>query len=307
MHSGNVGPSPLRQLLPLLSCLMSFASVLAVLVIYMDTTEIRHQQFRLNMSRDYELYGVPQDDPTLLKFVREIHMKKYPMAFLKNMAPGIINLTDRHELASEIADLIGKYLNKRKNGFFVQSLPWTSRNMMTAPWLSDTLKWGGLIVEPDPQQYFELRKENARRNDVQVVHACLSSTGYPKEITIHHEGETHDVKINSLIDEDSGFRTRVKCFPLYTLMLAVNHTKIDVLSLGCQGQELQILETVPFDRVTITVITIHLEDYFRYESSADLYVQNVTTYLKTKSYKLVKQLHQNYIFQLNGCDKNKCP
>lgn len=60
------------------------------------------------------------------------------------------------------------------------------------------------------------------------------------KVTIHHEDETHDVKINSLIDEDSGFHPRVKCFPLYTLMLAVNHTKIDVLSLGCQGQELQV-------------------------------------------------------------------
>lgn len=60
------------------------------------------------------------------------------------------------------------------------------------------------------------------------------------QVTIHHEDETHDVKINSLIDEDSGFHPRVKCFPLYTLMLAVNHTSIDLLSLGCQGQELQV-------------------------------------------------------------------
>lgn len=68
----------------------------------------------------------------------------------------------------------------------------------------------------------------------------------------------------------------------------------------------QILETIPFDRVTINLITIHLEDYFKYETSADQYVQNVTTYLQTKSFKLVKQLNHNYIFQLNGCDKSKC-
>lgn len=144
--------------------------------------EIRHQQFRLNMSRDYELYGVPQDDPTLLKFVREIHMKKYPMTFLKNLPPKTMNLSDRHELAAEIAELIGKYSITRKGGYFVQSLPWTSGAAMTSPWLSETLKWSGLIVEPDPKQYFELRKENAHRNDVQVVHACLSTTGFPKEV-----------------------------------------------------------------------------------------------------------------------------
>lgn len=139
------------------------------------------------MSRDYELYGVPQDDPTLLKFVREIHMKKYPMPFLKNLPPKAMNLSDRHELASEIAELIGKYSLTRKGGYYVQSLPWTSGNMMTSPWLSETLKWGGLIIEPDPKQYFELRKETSHQNDVQVVHACVSSTGYPKEVNFFFE------------------------------------------------------------------------------------------------------------------------
>lgn len=42
-------------------------------------------------------------------------------------------------------------------------------------------------------------------------------------------------------EEAAWFNSRVKCFPLYTIMLAVNYTNIDVLSLGCQGQELQVL------------------------------------------------------------------
>lgn len=49
------------------------------------------------------------------------------------------------------------------------------------------------------------------------------------------------MKINSILDEEADwFHSRVKCFPLYTLLLAVNHTNIDVLSLGCQGQELEV-------------------------------------------------------------------
>lgn len=59
-------------------------------------------------------------------------------------------------------------------------------------------------------------------------------------MTLHHDEET-EVRINSLLDEEAAwFNSRVKCFPLYTLMLAVNHTNVDVLSLGCQGQELQV-------------------------------------------------------------------
>lgn len=35
---GNVGPSGLRQLIPIVSFFLSFASVFTVLIIYMDTT-----------------------------------------------------------------------------------------------------------------------------------------------------------------------------------------------------------------------------------------------------------------------------
>lgn len=59
-------------------------------------------------------------------------------------------------------------------------------------------------------------------------------------MTLHHD-EENEVKINCLLDEEvASFNSRVKCFPLYTLMLAVNHTDVDVLSLGVQGQELQV-------------------------------------------------------------------
>ena len=40
------------------------------------------------------------------------------------------------------------------------------------------------------------------------------------------------MKIDQLSEESSWFHSRVKCFPLYTLLLAINTTKIDVLSLG---------------------------------------------------------------------------
>lgn len=33
-----IGPSPLRQLLPIAVCLISFATVFSILIIYMDTT-----------------------------------------------------------------------------------------------------------------------------------------------------------------------------------------------------------------------------------------------------------------------------
>lgn len=297
-----IGPSPFRQLLPVALCIISFATVLSILIIYMDTTEIRHQQFRLNMSRDYDLMGVPQDNPALVKYVRDIHMKKYPMTFMRNANAPVehLNFTNRHELTPEMAHFVSDLLGKKRFGTFFQSLTGISESMMTAPWLAETMNWGGYLVEPDPRKYFSLRKQNAFRPNVQVIHACLSPNTYPKEVTLHHDDDS-EVRINSVLDEETEwFHPRVKCFPVYTLMLAVNRTSIDLLSLGCQGQELQILQTIPFDRVHIKVITIHLVHYYEEDEliiDVDEYVQNITRFLLSKSYKMVHSYDRNFIYQ----------
>ncbi|XP_062706571.1 protein Star isoform X2 [Aedes albopictus] len=297
-----IGPSPFRQLLPVALCIISFATVLSILIIYMDTTEIRHQQFRLNMSRDYDLMGVPQDNPALVKYVRDIHMKKYPMTFMRNANTPMehLNFTNRHELTPEMAHFVSDLLGKKRFGTFFQSLTGISDSMMTAPWLAETMNWGGYLVEPDPRKYFSLRKQNAFRPNVQVIHACLSPNTYPKEVTLHHDDDS-EVRINSVLDEETEwFHPRVKCFPVYTLMLAVNRTSIDLLSLGCQGQELQILQTIPFDRVHVKVISIHLVHYYEEDEmiiDVDEYVQNITRFLLSKSYKMVRSFDRNFIYQ----------
>lgn len=265
----------------------------------MDTTEIRHQQFRLNMSRDYEMYGVPQDDPELIAFLREIQMKKYPMHFLKNhdasdqQSLQHLNFSERQELTPQMAHYVSNLVGGKMNGSVIQSLPGTMGEMMTAPWLAGTLNWAGVIVEPEPRRYFALRKQTAHHSKLQVVHACVSQNAHPKEVTIHNEEA--EVRINSLLDEEtSWFFSRLKCFPLYTIMLACSRVEYDLLSLGVHGLELEILQTLPFDKIQIEVISIHLpEDH----ENIRPYVQSLTKFLKGKSYKLQKNFGRNYFYQ----------
>ena len=42
----------------------------------------------------------------------------------------------------------------------------------------------------------------------------------------------------------------VECYPLYSLLLAMDHTRVDFLSLDVEGAELAVLRTVPWDKVT---------------------------------------------------------
>ncbi|XP_034491037.1 protein Star [Drosophila innubila] len=313
-----LSPSPYRQLLPGILCLLSFAFVFATLIVYMDTTEIRHQQFRLNMSRDYELNSVPQDDPTLIAFLRQIHMHRYPMYMAKsatisssgkvtsaseavatagtgNSSSASNSHSHVNGIGNSVADQLAHYVSDlvggKLNGAVIQSLSGPLAHLITAPWLSEQLNWMGILVEPEPRWYFTLRKQNAQRQRMQVVHACVSPNPYPKEITIHNE----DVRINSLHDEEtSWFNSRIKCFPLYTIMLACERTEYDLLSLGVQGHELEILQTLPFDKIKIDIISIHLlEDH---EDVHD-YVQSITKFLAGKFYKLQRKIGRNYFYQ----------
>jgi hypothetical protein len=46
-----------------------------------------------------------------------------------------------------------------------------------------------------------------------------------------------------------------QCFPLYSVLLAVNRTKIDLIRLSAEGNEFKVLQTVPWDKVNVTVKT----------------------------------------------------
>ena len=47
-----------------------------------------------------------------------------------------------------------------------------------------------------------------------------------------------------------------QCFTLHSLLLAVGQTEVDYFSLDVEGPELEILQTIPFDKIRIKVITV---------------------------------------------------
>lgn len=65
----------LRKLLPVAAFFIAFATVMTLLLVYMDTTAMRHHQFKINMTQDYDLLNVAQDDPQLITYIREVHIR----------------------------------------------------------------------------------------------------------------------------------------------------------------------------------------------------------------------------------------
>ena len=62
------------------------------------------------------------------------------------------------------------------------------------------------------------------------------------------------VKINREIKElNEDNLANVICFPLFGVLKAINVTKVDYFSLDVEGNEMDVLRTIPFDDVDITV------------------------------------------------------
>jgi len=66
-----------------------------------------------------------------------------------------------------------------------------------------------------------------------------------------------EVVEDEVISNDYGKKklpiVNVQCFPFYTYLLALNITVIDYFSLDVEGSELNVLKTIPFDKIDIRV------------------------------------------------------
>ena len=58
---------------------------------------------------------------------------------------------------------------------------------------------------------------------------------------------------NGLKLEESPKEIEIQCLPLYSILLALDVTTVDFFSLDIEGSELEILKTIPFDKVTFKV------------------------------------------------------
>ena len=89
----------------------------------------------------------------------------------------------------------------------------------------------------------------------------------------------HGTEVEDWLNQSKlhGEEVMIQCFPLYSLLLALNQTAVDFLSLDVEGDELYILQTIPFMKVDIKMMTV---EYVHGKGGAG----DLRTYLRTKGY-----------------------
>jgi len=134
--------------------------------------------------------------------------------------------------------------------------------------LEANLNWTGLLIEASPSLFKQLRSKNRKAwtagvclsGEIEKVEflklknfntnpgAGLINPGkYPK----HKDWGGEIFNRDEFVSEGE-----VECFPILSLLSAINVTTVDFFSLDVQGHEYKILKVIPFDKIDIKVLLV---------------------------------------------------
>ncbi|XP_026729032.1 protein Star-like [Trichoplusia ni] len=248
-----------RRLLPAMLFVLTFVTVMTMLLIYMDTVALGAQKFRANMSRDYELASIAQGSAALVAFVQQLHLAP-PHAALAPAPP---------PAASPQVLLMDSLYGEIYNGTFVEFVPCGGRSA-TSSYLEAARQWRGVLVRAAARDFLALRGR------ARALHACLSPAPHPREVAWPGA---------------AAFRARVLCLPLLTVLLAADAPAAQYVLLGGRNA-LPALTHLPYDdpRVHLQVIEVQFNN--------DTIRNETTNFLMSKNYTVAGTFESSVMYAL---------
>ncbi|CAH2096712.1 unnamed protein product [Euphydryas editha] len=248
-----------RKLLPALLFILTFVTVMTMLLIYMDTFALGAQQFWQNMTKDKEL-AISAESPTLVAYVRQLHIAPRPPRTPPPLVP-----TPRVAVLDSI-------LGEMYNGTLVEFLPRGPRDP-TAAYLESARGWGGVAVRAAPRDYLALR------GATRALHACLSPIDHPRVVSYEETEPGGGV-----------FRTRVLCLPLLTVLLAADAPRAHYTALAGPAAP-PALQALPFHRLRLRVID--------FRSTDPVALNKTTHILEANNYTIAATFDDGIMYALN--------
>ena len=208
------------------------------------------------------------NDPELIRYIKKNYLQPPSSKPYQLINSNFYLNAMKSSSMGQINDILESLFRGTKNGFFVEAGALDGQFLSTTLQLEQQLNWTGLLIEPDPDSYKDLVSRNRK---AWISNACLSTDPYPKQIVLElikrkkgiityswlRKANSHDKSL-PLIDKISEMGENVyhmaQCFPLYSYLLALNITSIDLLSLDTQGGEDQMIYNFPWDEIEVTVV-----------------------------------------------------
>jgi len=211
----------------------------------------------------YNMYGIGEidanTDKNLHKFIRSMTSRQTPGE------PRLAGVPKRRHY-SQIgqSQLVDKLLKGRRNGVFLECGAADGVAFSNSLFFEMYRNWTGILIEANPTRLQSLIRQN--RNAF-VVRSCLSVTSKPQmaKFTMPRGvgGGLSDSLDNTDIKKFKKWSKSnvlpeiyVQCFPLMSIIEALDIHHIDYLSLDVEGPEIEILKAVDWTKLTVDVLTI---------------------------------------------------
>ncbi|RXG70946.1 Protein Star [Armadillidium vulgare] len=141
--------------------------------------------------------------------------------------------------------------NEKRRGFFVEAGALDGEFLSNTLWLEKYKGWKGLLIEPDTANFRSLLKKNRKAwTDLKskLLYGLWAARGL-----------SYDIKNGFYYEDTSNYHqvySSIQTFPLESLLLALNVTVVDFLSLDTQGGEFDILKHFPFGRIKVRTMVV---------------------------------------------------
>lgn len=179
-------------------------------------------------------------DKELLMFLGEVIDRPSAKDSIKMSRP--LAITPQ---AKEI-DLI---LKKKTNGFFIEAGGYDGERSSNSIFFEKERGWTGLLVEPDPYFYTQLMGKNRHSWS---INGCISPYDYVSEIAFKQSlGGSGKLEFGP-----TNAKFSVACYPLLSMLTALGVSSVDYFSLDVEGVEGVILESLPYDKLNISTLSV---------------------------------------------------
>lgn len=239
----------------------------------------------------HELVDAKQDDEALIAYIRD-HMLVAPSTEPRKLdRPKTLHYSQVGH-----SQRVDEILKKKTKGFFIECGAAQGEEFSNSLFFEKSRNWTGLLVEANPA-YYSLLREKRRVN---ILSACLSPV--PRATVLNftvaemYGGLSSTMEkshLGRIIDKHriSGSVT-VPCLPLFSILMALGVRHVDYFSLDVEGPELEILQTIPFNRITFDVLTVEYS-VLGCASCTAKKLKQLNAFMLTKGYKLHSTLGSN--------------
>ncbi|XP_046401278.1 uncharacterized protein LOC124167334 [Ischnura elegans] len=196
----------------------------------------------------FEGPAVKMDDPFLIDGIR----KHFLVPPADSSIPYALQKPNIKDTSMGQAAKIREVLKNMTNGFFVEAGALDGETRSNTLYMEKELGWKGLLVEADPLNFAQLITRNRRAWSTPI---CLSTKPHPMKVSFKQQANVGKIS-NHEVGASIPGHVDVQCLPLYSLLLALNVSTVHYFSLDVEGFELEVLQTIPFDKVDIQTLSV---------------------------------------------------